>query len=491
MIIMKKIFFLILSALFIGFGCDDDKIEVSSLTWLTVDKIKLNAKTAGDQLSLTVTCNDKDWTVTSNKEWVVTEIIKSEVGGEIKITVAENGETMAIRTAELTFTANNGEIVKTTTIQQLGTEPEILLSADVMAFDSQEQEFSFTITTNYPEFNFSADENWITKVETANPSATFPQTTQHITCKITRNQDGNNREGVITIIGKGPGVENTIKTLTIMQLNSIAWPKISVDGNTITDTTIELLWNNNKAIGMMTFKVEKRLTGEEVAVIDSACTTKRVIITGLESNTSYRVTVTGKYSGQDQQINSDTTFTISTPLNAKLVEASGYAFSNRSSWKILSYSTQENGGEGATNGYLPAMIDNNAGTFWHSKWSGAPAPTLPIELIFDLGSSQSLTAVAMQNRNANNNTDEYVISFSNDIPSSYPTGNDLKTTTYLHPDKDKWSFVNSIKVKNLRGDNTKVNKLEFPSPITARIVKLKITATASGATCSVAEFEVK
>lgn len=76
---------------------------------------------------------------------------------------------------------------------------------------------------------------------------------------------------------------------------------------------------------------------------------------------------------------------------------------DRTGWSFVA-STEEQGGEGATNGYKEAAFDGDFGTFWHSSWAnafnGVKAPVLPHYMHIDLG-SQNLYRVGLANRQGN------------------------------------------------------------------------------------------
>jgi hypothetical protein len=54
----------------------------------------------------------------------------------------------------------------------------------------------------------------------------------------------------------------------------------------------------------------------------------------------------------------------------------------KGNWTV-SFSSEEAGGEGPTNGYAKATIDGNINTFWHSRWSGSAAVP-PHVLTYDM-----------------------------------------------------------------------------------------------------------
>ena len=59
---------------------------------------------------------------------------------------------------------------------------------------------------------------------------------------------------------------------------------------------------------------------------------------------------------------------------------------SRSTWSIVSYSSEEPSGEGPPNGLAASILDGNLNTFWHSQWAARTA-TPPHYIIIDLGAA--------------------------------------------------------------------------------------------------------
>ncbi|MDR2414898.1 MAG: discoidin domain-containing protein [Odoribacteraceae bacterium] len=53
---------------------------------------------------------------------------------------------------------------------------------------------------------------------------------------------------------------------------------------------------------------------------------------------------------------------------------------DRDNWTIYRFSSEETSGEGSINGRAATILDGNASTFWHSKWTGTAAQ-LPHEIV--------------------------------------------------------------------------------------------------------------
>ena len=66
---------------------------------------------------------------------------------------------------------------------------------------------------------------------------------------------------------------------------------------------------------------------------------------------------------------------------------------------IASANSEETSGE---DGAAANMLDGDAGTFWHSRWSSA-APSYPHELTFDLGAAEQIDGISYLRRGANQN----------------------------------------------------------------------------------------
>jgi hypothetical protein len=93
---------------------------------------------------------------------------------------------------------------------------------------------------------------------------------------------------------------------------------------------------------------------------------------------------------------------------------------DRSAWSINSFSSEASSGEGAT-GRAKDILDGNAGTYWHSKWSGGYAP-LPHEIVVDMQERANVTGIKLQRRLSNNNTKAILFSVSDDLQTWIPSG---------------------------------------------------------------------
>jgi hypothetical protein len=66
-------------------------------------------------------------------------------------------------------------------------------------------------------------------------------------------------------------------------------------------------------------------------------------------------------------------------------------------WKINSFSSEELSGEGSVNGRANTLIDGNAATYWHSKWSSA-ASSYPHQFVIDMGKMESAKGFTLTQR---------------------------------------------------------------------------------------------
>jgi hypothetical protein len=55
----------------------------------------------------------------------------------------------------------------------------------------------------------------------------------------------------------------------------------------------------------------------------------------------------------------------------------------KTSWSVRSFSSEETSGEGTTNGRAALIVDGDAATYWHSRWTGTPA-TFPHWFVVDM-----------------------------------------------------------------------------------------------------------
>jgi len=71
----------------------------------------------------------------------------------------------------------------------------------------------------------------------------------------------------------------------------------------------------------------------------------------------------------------------------------------KTGWTITGFDSEEATGEGPPNGMAISAIDDNLGTFWHSRWSGSdPKPVYPHWFSIDMGTSVTITAIEVFRR---------------------------------------------------------------------------------------------
>jgi hypothetical protein len=70
---------------------------------------------------------------------------------------------------------------------------------------------------------------------------------------------------------------------------------------------------------------------------------------------------------------------------------------SKTGWSINSFSSEETSGEGAVNGRASTLIDGNATTFWHSRWSTSPT-SYPHYFVIDLGTSKTSKGLGLTQR---------------------------------------------------------------------------------------------
>ncbi|MBP6023856.1 discoidin domain-containing protein [Ferruginibacter sp.] len=69
---------------------------------------------------------------------------------------------------------------------------------------------------------------------------------------------------------------------------------------------------------------------------------------------------------------------------------------SKTGWTVASFSSEETSGEG-TNGRAIQLIDGNAATYWHSRWTSS-ATSYPHEFIIDMGSTKTVNGLSVTQR---------------------------------------------------------------------------------------------
>lgn len=70
---------------------------------------------------------------------------------------------------------------------------------------------------------------------------------------------------------------------------------------------------------------------------------------------------------------------------------------DRSAWKVIGFSSQEETGEGSNNGRAIFMLDNDYSTFWHTRWSGGNALG-PHYVEIDMGGQSTIHGLSVVGR---------------------------------------------------------------------------------------------
>lgn len=71
---------------------------------------------------------------------------------------------------------------------------------------------------------------------------------------------------------------------------------------------------------------------------------------------------------------------------------------DRSSWNVVSFSSEEASGEGSDNGHAIHAFDGNENTFWHTQWKG-DEPQPPHHVVVDMGKEVKMLGFQFITRN--------------------------------------------------------------------------------------------
>lgn len=139
---------------------------------------------------------------------------------------------------------------------------------------------------------------------------------------------------------------------------------------------------------------------------------------------------------------------------------------DRTGW-LVTASTEELEGEGATNGRAIALIDGNLKTFWHSQYKGEGAnPPCPHDIILDMQHEQEIISVELARREKNKDTREVEFSISNDGIT--------------------WSLFGSLTFPNNANPNSQI--LLLPTAVKGRYLKVSVVNSNNGVNASIAEI---
>ena len=142
----------------------------------------------------------------------------------------------------------------------------------------------------------------------------------------------------------------------------------------------------------------------------------------------------------------------------------------------IGYSSQETVGEGAVNGRVITMLDNDPATFWHTAWKTSSA--YPHFFIIDMGKDYQISHMDIRRRLGNNGTHK---------GQTFYTCSNAAAVDKNKPDSWGWEEQGHYSFD----PNTDTPQLfRFPSPATARYVKVSFAESDKGSSNFVMISEV-
>lgn len=156
-----------------------------------------------------------------------------------------------------------------------------------------------------------------------------------------------------------------------------------------------------------------------------------------------------------------------------VADAENIPIYDRTNWRIIDFSTEEPG-EGGGNGLAQCILDNNPGTYWHSKWSGGE-PEPPHHLTIDMGEIVVLHGISLMNRY-----------FEGDWAEN-GHGQPKNITIHISTDGETWK--ENGKFSNLPiGTGQPFRKFFFNLYNEARYLKITVTSVYATNSTSIAEI---
>ncbi len=136
-------------------------------------------------------------------------------------------------------------------------------------------------------------------------------------------------------------------------------------------------WDNETGKEVTVMVAYLANSGEKVTSTFDASETGKGYISGLSATTQTFTVTASDAAGNTSE---EKAFEI-TPLEETAISKTG--------WSVVGYSSQEPA-EGAPNGYVTAVFDDDVSTYWHSQWSEAQ-PGYPHWFIIDIGKEVTIS----------------------------------------------------------------------------------------------------
>ena len=232
------------------------RIEEGEHDFMNVSPPSLSLVAEATSFTVSVSTN-VDYQVASSVDWIITTVSGTTNASSVAFDVKAN-EGTEVREGVITFTSEDGSLVRTVTVTQAGKEmPKLNVSPTTFTLISEAASIEVEIDANV-KYSVSSDASWL-----ISPVSGLTEASS-LTFDVTANEGTSNREAVLTFTSEDGSITRTVtvtqagKAATSLAVSPSAFDlsheatsiSVSVEGNTKYSVSSSASWLTSPVSGL-------------------------------------------------------------------------------------------------------------------------------------------------------------------------------------------------------------------------------------------------
>ena len=278
--------------------------EVGDYDFMNVSPSSLSLVAEATSFTVSVSTN-VDYQVVSSVDWITTTVSGTANASSVAFDVKEN-EGTEVREGVITFTSEDGSLVRTVTVTQAGKEmPKLNVSPATFTLISEAASIEVEIDANV-KYSVSSDASWL-----ISPVSGLTEASS-LTFDVTANEGTSNREAVLTFTSEDGSITRTVTVIqsgkeatsltvspsTFALSNEATSINVTIESNTKYSVSGSTTWLTSPVSGLteaksLTFTVAANETTSE----------RKATLTFTSEDGSVTQTVTVTQAGEELYLN--------------------------------------------------------------------------------------------------------------------------------------------------------------------------------------------
>ena len=280
------------------------RIEEGEHDFMNVSPPSLSLVAEATSFTVSVSTN-VDYQVASSVDWIITTVSGTTNASSVAFDVKEN-EGTEVREGVITFTSEDGSLVRTVTVTQAGKEmPKLNVSPATFTLISEAASIEVEIDANV-KYSVSSDASWL-----ISPVSGLTEASS-LTFDVTANEGTSNREAVLTFTSEDGSITRTVTVIqsgkeatsltvspsTFALSNEATSINVTIESNTKYSVSGSTTWLTSPVSGLteaksLTFTVAANETTSE----------RKATLTFTSEDGSVAQTVTVTQAGEELYLN--------------------------------------------------------------------------------------------------------------------------------------------------------------------------------------------